>query len=67
MARAKTTAKTAQKAPSTPGKCRDCVFAYDWHERTAYAPHEFFLCKCQHEEWSQFLDHPCVNGKFKHK
>lgn len=56
--------KTQQKSL---GKCRDCELSYDYHERTAYPPHELFLCKCPYEEWSQFLDHLCVNGKFKPK
>lgn len=68
MAVKKTTSdKKDTKGKGKLGKCRDCALSYDYHERTAYPPHELFLCKCPHEQWSQFLDKECVNGKFKGK
>lgn len=47
------------------GKCRECKLSYDYHEMTNYEPKRPFLCKCPHEQWSQFLDHVCVNGYFE--
>lgn len=67
MARSSTSSKEKAKAKSkvpAENTCRRCDLSFDYHERTAYPPHELFLCKCPHEEWSQFLDHPCVNGHF---
>lgn len=58
------TAASKKKDDKKLGTCRECRLSYDYHEMTAYPPHVPFLCKCPHEEWSQFLDHLCVNGKF---
>ena len=63
MAKAQKAVKTEEKP--VYGKCGECALAYDYHECTAYPPHDFFLCKCPHETWSQFLDYPCVNGHFE--
>lgn len=65
---AKQTLMAKRKVKEQPkGLCKDCDNAYDWHERTNYPPHEFFMCWCKHERWAQFLNKPCINGKFKHK
>lgn len=59
-----------QKAPQKPnkphlGKCCECKHSYDYHELTNYEPRRPFMCKCRFEQWSQFLDKQCVNGKFE--
>lgn len=58
---------TKEEAKAVYGTCRQCALSYDYHERTAYPPHEPFLCKCPHEQWSQFLDKPCVNSQYCHR
>ena len=67
MAKSKTTPKE-----QSPGICADCENAHSLHERTAYPPHNFFMCKCKYPSedgkfWSHFLEKPCeikINGKF---
>lgn len=59
---------TSQKTKSTAlGKCCECKHSYDYHELTNYEPRKPFMCRCPWEQWSQFLDKLCVNGKFESK
>jgi hypothetical protein len=62
-------AKKALKTQIKPilGKCRECKYSYDYHELTAYPPRKPFLCRCEFEQWSQFLDKECINGHFRKK
>lgn len=55
--------KAQNKAVQT---CRTCEHARDYHE-VSFATKRPFLCKCDFEEWSQFLDivNKCKNYKKK--
>lgn len=57
--------KRRQDKGARLGTCRECAYHYDEHELTNYEPHVPFMCRCRHEEWSQFLDKECINGKFE--
>lgn len=58
-------AKSQSKSKARLVYCRDCKFARDFHEKDYKG--NFFLCKCDYEEWSQFLNHPHECRFFKDK
>lgn len=35
-------------------RCRDCVYATDFHEKNMNG--EYFMCKCKFHRWSRFLN-----------
>ena len=62
------------KNNTIPGKCKDCVHSYDYHNRSV-ATGDFILCKCKFPDgagkyWSHFLSRPCeikIKGKYQFK
>lgn len=50
--------------PQSKYHCRDCQYAYDYHEKNSKG--EYFMCKCPFYQWSKFLNHSYCD-KFKKK
>ena len=49
------------------GKCKECRHSYEYRNQSAYDSTVMILCSCKFEEWAQFLNHTCKNGKFERK
>ena len=50
----------AKKKEGEKNRCRDCIHARDYHERNYKG--EFFLCKCDYQSRSMFLNIDCCNN-----
>lgn len=55
--------KTAKKE-TIRHYCRECKYSFDYHELDYKG--EPFMCKCQFEKYSKFLNHDCCD-KFQMK
>lgn len=55
----------SRKAQIEKHTCRDCGHSHSYHENDLEG--NFFLCKCNFKQWSQFLDIPQACDYFKPK